>query len=523
MLKPETALPSALTEQFGFLSDPSGNWLQNDFKRASIGGIEEGEWLPVQARVSLDGTRFEIGARKVDLIGLFELRRIANAHSQNPSLNPYENLAGPSNEVYQKMLDFWTSQPEPAKVRVTEEEDSVFMGMEVKPTARGLEAQISNIDFAFDAPVHAALQGMTYTQMVEDKRWWDLVMKQILESDPNQEGSTSGVFEYDRIEREVAEGATCETLPVVTAETLKDFPLETSRTHLNKLPGTLTTLDGTEKKLDDVYIIAHNGGNPIVDINSSESDHDWYTHIWHHDRTRLQLVIPEGVEVKTVADLAKLTRAQVQQNVDDEKIYFEMDVDIAVEDKTIKLVAKDPNNPFSLEIGTRACADCETPYWRYPKTVRDGVLDRDFSKNPSEWSDHAFLYGYGSGGGEGPTFTPAVGPNEGKEVCGDCIVPEIEAFVAENPLASRTKAIETARKNLDEIGHPEVQIWDDQVWRLSFGTDKHEGWEIFTYVDYERDGRKIRRHTGIPTLTDKGVFEPNLLPDEYIRFRHQVD
>ena len=64
-----------LQSKLGFEFDPSREWLQND-ELTQVGGIEHGEWLPARARVSKDGTRFEVGARIQDLEGLLALNRI---------------------------------------------------------------------------------------------------------------------------------------------------------------------------------------------------------------------------------------------------------------------------------------------------------------------------------------------------------------------------------------------------------------------------------------------------------------
>lgn len=84
--------------------------------------------------------------------------------------------------------------------------------------------------------------------------------------------------------------------------------------------------------------------------------------------------------------------------------------------------------------------------------------------------------------------------------------------------------MEITRVKLDELGYPEVLIWDTQVWRAGFEypEEKGKGWELYTKLEYERDGRKIVRYTGTSLLKDNGDFEPNLLPDEYINFRYKV-
>ena len=65
-----------------------------------------------------------------------------------------------------------------------------------------------------------------------------------------------------------------------------------------------------------------------------------------------------------------------------------------------------------------------------------------------------------------------------------------------------------------------VEIWDDQVWRTQLISGQ-KGWQFFTRIQYERDGRNIIRHGGIPVLTDEGEFRPNMFPREYVTFRYQ--
>ena len=514
MIRPETDLPNALKEQFKFTPDSTGQWLQSDEFEHPVGGIEEGEWIPTRARVLSDGTRFEIGARAVDLMGLLELSRITRL-----------GVISSAEEGYDRLRNFWITPPatrreakEHPVVKVEEEDDVLFIGIDVEPTARGLEARINEISLAYDTALHAAIEGKTYTQMRRDK-WYGSTIKQILNVFEDQNGS-SGIFSYTR-EESIQEGAVCVPRPVVTVDTLKDFPLETSRTSLHNLPGKMVAPDGSIRELDDVMIMANNG-QPTVFINDSDTNYDHDREIWTHNPTKVQLVIPDGVEIKTVADLAKLQRAQVEITTDkytEEKAYSELDVEITVEDNLIRIVAQDPDNPFNMEIRTLACTDCQMPYWKFPWP--------DPETGEKDWNPYAEfrMHSTRSGGVHG--YQCFVEREDGKQdiYCLDCVTKLENNYLEEHPDARRSRAMEITRARLDEMGYPDVQIWDTQVWRAGFEypEEKGNGWELYTKIEYERDGRKIIRHTGIPLLTDGGEFKPNLLPDEYIRFRYKVD
>ena len=116
---PITQLPAELQRQLNFEFDPSREWLQND-EMTQVGGIEHGEWLPARARVSKDGTRFEVGARVQDLEGLLELNRIVR----------------PTVQTVDTVINFWQDNPKFAS-RI--ENEWVYIGAKIEPTIEGLE------------------------------------------------------------------------------------------------------------------------------------------------------------------------------------------------------------------------------------------------------------------------------------------------------------------------------------------------------------------------------------------------
>lgn len=504
-MRPETDLPNALTEQFGFSPDPSGQWLQSDdFDHASIGGILEGEWLPVRTRVSTDGARFQIGARVVDLKGLLELSRLTR---------PERILS--TDEEYDNMLHFWSTAPD--IVQVAEEDGILFMGMEIKPTARGLEA--SNRDLAYDAALHAAIEGKSFDQMLKDD-WYGDSIKKLLKPRKEGEGGYSVIFSYDRVEPEATEGSTCPVVPLITADTLQDYPLGSVWYGLHDTPGRIKSL-GSEKEFKEGAWIVIQPGHPNV-LDGSRTVQISLPKLEDATMT-IYLQIPEDVEVQTIDDLKKLNTVEAFVKVGEGgSAVSRTEVAVTVENDSLRILSADQG--FEIELGKPCCPECKIPTWKYPDS--DNLINHHgLNKKPSEWGNHAFLSGYSSGGGGGTRFRPNFGEYKakGEEICGNCIIPAVEGFIKEHPLAARSRAIEVARQKLDELGYPDIQIWEDQVWRAGFEYQDVNGWEIYTKLEYERDGRKITRHTGIPLLQDDGEFVPNLLPDEYIRFRYKTD
>ena len=114
---------------------------------------------------------------------------------------------------------------------------------------------------------------------------------------------------------------------------------------------------------------------------------------------------------------------------------------------------------------------------------------------------------------------------EGQKILFSRIPEGLEQMVADgyerlSPSDDRLRVISITRKKLDEAGYPEVEIDEDQVWKVD-SDEEEKGWQIFTRIKYERDGRKIIRHAGIPFLNDNGEVDLNLFPREYIEFRYK--
>lgn len=516
MIRPETDLPSGLKEQFNFSPDPTGQWLQSDdFGHVSIGGILEGEWLPTRARVSADGTRFQIGARIVDFKGLIELSRITRLKRILSTDEAYNNILNFWSGLAENNLSSGDSNP---VVQVTEEDDILFMGIEVKPTARGLETRFSEVGFSYDAALHATIEGKSFDQMLKDD-WYGDSIKRLLKPRQEGEGGYSVIFSYDRAESEATEGSTCPVVPLITADTLQDYPLGSVWYGLHDTPGRFRSL-GMEKEFKKGSAIVIQPGRPNV-LDGSRMVEIRLPKLGDATMT-IFLQIPEDVEIQTIDDLKKLTTAETFVKVGEGgTAVSRTEVAVTVENDSLRIISADQG--LEIELGKPCCPECKIPTWKYPDS-HDLIDHQGSNKSPSEWGDYAFLYGYHAGGGLGPRFNPFFGKYEGEEaeICGNCIIPAVEGFIKEHPLAARSRAIEVTRQKLDELGYPDIQIWENQVWRAGFEYPGVNGWEIYTKLEYERDGRKIMRHTGIPLLKDDGTFEPNLLPDEYIKFRYQT-
>lgn len=505
-------LTTELKAQFNFTPDPTQHWLQSDeFDYVMIGGVEQYEWLPTRARVLADGTRFEIGARKVDLEGLLALAKIVK----------------PTAKGIDRVIKFWGKHH---KVGVSVEDDWVFMGVDVEPTTEGLSKEFSGIGFAYDLAITAAIEGKTRTGMLKERRTKSLIrqiehpmgysrifgasVKEITESSESLEP-----------EEDITQEPVAETTPRrrITVDTLREFPIDTHETSINFAPATIVR-NGVSKEFEGIWLVAHNGKDPrifngdqTVDIHALDAQFNDETDRWENDGVSLHLQIPEGVEVKTVEDMAKLTKAEVHPRDDMGNIEFRksiLDVAVTVEDDAVKIVSQDGS--LSVEVRKPICDECKIPTWKFRWPTKEEI-DADW--NPyKEFSNHGANTSLG-------IYRCDMGTDEGtKTHCFDCARKIDQQYLEAYPLAARSRAIAEARSRLDEAGYADVQICETQVWRTEIPRGALKpAWEFFTDTKYKRDGREIIRHTGITALTDEGEFIPNLLPREFVDFRYKVD
>lgn len=494
-----STLPVELKVQFGFTPDSSQKWIQSDnFDHVSIGGPEHGEWIPTRARALADGTRFEIGARRVDIEGLLELAKLIK-----PDVKGMDHVVG-----------FWEGRP---KVKLTEEDDFVFMGVDIPPTVEGFEQEFGAVTSAFDVALTAAIEGKSYVQMMQDK--WHKHWVEDVEKD--RQGGRTCIFREMFDDMEPAEGSTCRIRPQVTVDTLREFPIDTYETSVNFAPATVIR-DGKSKEFKDIWLIAHNGrnqdvfnGDETVAIHINESTNNDETEKWEHDGLSLHLQIPDRIEVKTVEDMAKLTKAEVftRDDLGDEEARRRtIDVKVSVEDDSIKVVSKDGS--LSVEVRKPTCDECQIPVWKFRWPTEE-----EFAQDWDPYNREFRMHGANTSLG---IYRCDMRTDEGtKTRCIDCAHTVEERYLQGHPFASKSRSIEIARRRLDETGYDDVEIWKDQVWRTE-SLRGIPGWEFFTKIEYQRDGRDITRYTGTPVLKDDGTFDLNMRPREYIDFRYKV-
>lgn len=499
-----STLPVELKVNFGFSPDPSQKWIQSDnFDHVSIGGAELGEWLPTRARVLADGTRYEIGARRVDIEGLLELNKLVK-----PDVRGMDHVVG-----------FWEGRP---KVKVTEEDDFVFMGVDIPPTVEGFEQEFGAVTGAFDVAIAAAVEGKTYVQMLQDK--WHKHWVNDVEKDRHGGGTMIFNNFFDRLDEgeEPAEGSACRVRPQVIVDTLREFPIDTHETSVHFAPATVIR-DGVKKEFKDIWLIAHNGRSPeifggaeTVDINGHESIFNNEAEKWESDGFNVSLQIPEGTEVKTVNDMAKLDKAAVTRNRYSDgrdSVINYLDVDVTVGDKSVKVDSKD--GTFSVEVRQPSCDECEIPTWKF-RWPTEEEFAQDWDPTNREFRMHGANTSLG-------IYRCDMRSDEGdKTHCIDCAKKVEAQYLQEHPFASKARSVEIARGRLDNSGFSDINIVADQVWRTP-GLTGIAGWEFFTEIQYQRDGRNIIRYTGSPVLRDDGTFESNMRSREYVDFRYKVD
>lgn len=470
-------LTTELQAQFNFTPDSTQHWLQSDtFDHASLGGVEVYEWLPTRTRVLASGSRLEMGTRRVDIAGLLELAKIIH-----PKVTGVDDV-----------LNFWQGRP---NIKVTEDGDWVYMGVNIEPTTEGFESRFSQPEFAFSAALTAAMEGKSYLQMRRSK-WHGGFMEHVEALEP---GSRAGIFDHPRSEgAEIASGSSCELPPIITAANLLEFPLETSKTSLH---APVAVVEGGRRILTDdrAWIIAHNGWDN-VDFNVHY--HDWRREKSRHKSVDLYLPIPEGVEVKTFADLSKLTRAVIYKWNEGwnpkSTSRWETDVKVDVEEHRVRVATTDGS--FKLEAKEPACDNCGTPEWKFRRPTEE----------EDRWNPYPEIY---------------LERRDNERCCLDCKPKLEQEFADAHPFARRSKALVEGRKRLDELGYPDVEIWEDQVSPLGVhtGRQKYQGWELFTRIKYTRDGRDVIRSTGTPVLSVDGELTmPEMMSREFVDFRYKV-
>lgn len=486
-------LTQRLQAELEFQPDEASEWLINDeFTRTD--GVNGYEWLPTRVRISGNGTRLEFGVRKEDVEKYLELSRIAGDNAQD--LDHFQN--------------FW---PEDSRIGVTEDEEWLFMGADIEPTVMGLQKDYQGIHFGIELALTAAADGKSYDEM-KASEWCSSMLRDA--ENPRSDGSYVRLFPEQEVEADDEDGHEHRSSWARDAENLRIYPLESSEKSVHYAPYEVRfsdkTFSGTNAWLARNY-------HDREDVRISMAWHVWdeaaEDHGWNH--INVALPIPEGVEVKTVDDMAKLTAVELEVDQGNKgKQTVEISVKVTVEDHTLRIDGED--GEFSMELKEPACAECEKPMWKFRRPTD---VENEFRSDPRQKeiiTDSSRRAGNG-------VYYHTMEVNEGDEdtFCVDCFPIIEERYAEEHPLARRPNAVAAVRARLDELGYSDVQLLPEQTWPIwKNGYDGKDGLELFAFVEYERDGRKITRRCGEPIVLFNGTIIPNMPSREYVEFRQPV-
>jgi hypothetical protein len=487
-------LTQRLQAELEFQPDETGEWLVND-EFTETNGVNGREWLPTRVRLSSSGSRLEFGVRKEDVEKYLELSRIAG---DNPS-------------DLDHVRSFW---PEGSRIGVSEEDGWLFMGADLEPTVDGFQKDYQGIHFGIELALTAGATGKSYDEMKAVE--WNDVMFRDAESAP-PDGSSTRLFPEKEVEVDDEDGEDSEedhSSWARDAENLRVYPLETYEKSVSNAPYAVRFSDRTFTGMD-ARLIARNYRDKD-DVRISMTWHVWdeiaEDHGWNH--INVALPIPEGVEVKTVEDMSKLTAIELEVDQGDKgKQTVEMPVRVVVEDHKVSIEAEDGD--FSLELQEPQCAECGRPMWKFRFPTDE---ENDFRSDPRQ---KPIITSSGTSAGNG-VYYHTMEDDEGykKVYCVDDFPVVEERYAEEHPLARRTNAVAAVRAKLDEMGYADIQLLPEQTWPIwKNGYDSKGGLELFAFVEYERNGRKITRRTGGPIILFDGTIIPNMPSREYVEFR----
>jgi|GEM_PF-3526029 len=503
-------LVERLQAELEFVPDETGEWIIND-EFTDSHGCNGNEFLPTRVRVSVDGTRLEFGVHKEDLEKNLELARIAGQDAKDLDY----------------VRKFW---PEGHRITLVEDEERIFFGAAIEPTADDFERQCQGVHFGLDTPMEAAAQGITYDEAKSEDNFLWIMMR---DAGAVRDNGRSIIFPEEEEPEDELEatddgeqaGSGCPDYWDRTAENLRTYRIETHETFV----GNATT----ELRIGDkVYV---GGGMGHLDANNRRGFVQMRDSGYALDETTgkheeigkqwdLAFPIPEGVAVKTVDDIAQLRQVTLTfrddgwGHRDAEPVDYELDVTITVEDHQITMESED--GEFELKFLEPDCMRCEIPVWKFkwPEGSED-ARDASVATATTGFGGDIILDG-GSNTSNG-VYTYSIGKHEsGKRqtmYCHDCFCALREEFATEHPLARRDNALAAVRAKLDEIGYPDVELEPTQIWPSRFGREGDI--MIFAFLEYERNGRTIMRRVGMPTLTYDGEITPNMPSREYIEFR----
>jgi hypothetical protein len=510
-LQQEQGLTQRLQTELEFVPDETGEWLVNDDFTWS-NGLNGNEFLPTRVRVAADGTRLEFGVYKEDLEKNLELAHIAGEDAKDLDF----------------VRNFW---PEGHRINTVEEEEVIFFGAAIEPTAEDFESQYQGIHNGLEVPLEAAARGMAY----EDTKGESSILRfSVLGAETVRNDGGSVLFpkkeEPENLSDDAEAESGCPDYWDRSAENLRTFSIETWETFVSEA--------ATELRIGDKIYIGTGLGrlnsknrSGIVDISDSGYALDETTgkHEEIGRRWNLALTIPEDVEVKTVENTGQLTQAKLTLHEDSwghtggEPEEHELVVSVTVEDHELTIESED--GEFGVKFFEPACMRCETPIWKFEWPEELETERRQSGARSGLGFGGDIIMAGGSGSGNG-VYYYSIGQYEyGKRkttYCHDCFGELQEEFATEYPLARRENALAAVRAKLDEIGYSDVQLEPTQVWpawprRHRDGEDGDI--EIFAFVEYERGARTIRRRAGVPTLTYDGKITPDMPSREYIEFR----
>ncbi|MDO8487274.1 MAG: hypothetical protein Q7S45_03200 [Candidatus Curtissbacteria bacterium] len=494
--QPLNTLTVELQAELGFEYDANHEWLFSDHF-ASVGSGDIYEFLPAKVRISADGTRYQIGARRVDIEGLLKLARLINPQSQG----------------IDTVINFWNGRGE---VKTTADDEFIYMEIGIEPTAEGLEKKYDVLGGAWYTALSAAVKNLTFEQMQKD-RWFGVSIRNVLgDTEGNTMQSRRVIFGRSLIESFEDRESELDEMPAETfrrdtdsmAPNLREYPIGFDIFGLDKMPGSLK-YRGIERKSDELSLgtriqVYHDPSGHFAEINNYLHNYNFETREWERDNSlRLKLLAPEGTELDTVDDLRRVKKARLVDN--EYKTETEYDVTVAVDDHSLHIESSD--GELVIVLGEPGCFECKTPLWKFP---HQRYVEKTKGIDFKTINNH--VSGHDQNGLDRYFFSEQEG-QRAKVYCADCIPQKVEDYLLTHPYAHEATARGIIRKRLDDAGYGDVQIWRDM---LSHTEGKWVGEAV---IHYERDGRQITRCPGRFALTDDGKFEPELISPEAANFR----
>jgi hypothetical protein len=466
------------------------------------------EFLPTRVRVSIDGSRLEFGVFKEDLEKNLELARIAGQDAQDLDF----------------VRNFW---PEDHRISLAEDDELLYFGAAIEPTTDDLERQFSGIHDGLTVPMEAAARGITY----EDTKNEDNLLRiSVRDAEKVQTHDHHWLFAEKEAEEDEAEDAEdgesgCRDWWDRSAENLRTYSIETWETFVGEAATELRIGDKVYVGVGIGHLDANNRRGYVVIHDSGYAiDETTQKHEELGKRWTLSLPIPVEVDFKTVEDIKAITQATLTMKEEGWDLRngvpedIELAVSVKVDDHQLTIESED--GQFEVKFFEPACSRCETPIWKFewPEKSEEDKSSSHASMGMGFGGDIIMDGGRGFSSGVGYYSVGRYEYGKRKTACCEGCFNEIqEEFATEFPLARRENALAAVRAKLDEVGYADVQLDPTQVWPA--WTSQEGDIEFFATIEYERNGRKILRRAGTPTLTYDGKIALNMPTREYIEFR----